>query len=358
MNDSSVLHKILDRARWAPSGDNTQPWRFQILAPDHAVAHCFDTRDHCVYDLDGHPSQIAMGALIETAAIAASAHGLTLHAQRRHDQPVERPVFDLRFTAQNELRPDPLEAEIERRSVQRRPFSTQALREDEKDILSRSLPAGYSLHWLESPAQRRAVAGLLFRSAKLRLTTPEAYAVHRDIIDWKKQFSDDKVPDQALGVDAATTRLMQWILGSWSRVQFFNRFMAGTWMPRIQMDLLPALRCAGHYALLAESPPKTVDDYVAAGRAVQRLWLQLSALKLQMQPEVTPLVFARYASKGLAFSQQRGSSQAASAVRDELISLLGPDLEARTVFFGRVGHSPPARSRSLRLPLERLLQPR
>ena len=26
-----VLVKILDLARWAPSGDNTQPWRFEIV---------------------------------------------------------------------------------------------------------------------------------------------------------------------------------------------------------------------------------------------------------------------------------------------------------------------------------------
>ena len=55
---------ILELARWAPSGDNTQPWRFEVIDDHHLVVHAFDTRDHCVYDLDGHPSQIAHGALL------------------------------------------------------------------------------------------------------------------------------------------------------------------------------------------------------------------------------------------------------------------------------------------------------
>ena len=68
----SVLENILEQARWAPSGDNTQPWRFEVVDPRHVVVHGFDTRSHCVYDLDGHPSQLSLGALLESMALAAS----------------------------------------------------------------------------------------------------------------------------------------------------------------------------------------------------------------------------------------------------------------------------------------------
>ncbi|HWW68783.1 MAG TPA: nitroreductase family protein, partial [Duganella sp.] len=72
----ATLEQILELARWAPSGDNTQPWRFEILDARRLIVHGHDTRDHCVYDLDGHPSQISLGALLETMAIAASTFGL------------------------------------------------------------------------------------------------------------------------------------------------------------------------------------------------------------------------------------------------------------------------------------------
>ncbi|MFC6668971.1 hypothetical protein [Marinobacterium aestuariivivens] len=41
----------------------------------------------------------------------------------------------------------------------------------------------------------------MFANAKVRLTMPEAYAVHSRIIDWGQQFSDDKIPEQAVGID-------------------------------------------------------------------------------------------------------------------------------------------------------------
>jgi hypothetical protein len=97
MSIPDSIYRILDLARWAPSGDNTQCWRFEAPAADHLVVHGYDTRD-TVYDLDGHPSQISMGALLETIAIAASAQGLRAMRHAAPDSPLERPVFDVRFS--------------------------------------------------------------------------------------------------------------------------------------------------------------------------------------------------------------------------------------------------------------------
>lgn len=74
----TLIENILDVARWAPSGDNTQPWRFEIVDKLHFIVHGFDTRDHCVYDLDGHPSQMAIGALLENIEIAATEWGYSV----------------------------------------------------------------------------------------------------------------------------------------------------------------------------------------------------------------------------------------------------------------------------------------
>ena len=76
MASRETLLKILDLARWAPSGDNTQPWRFEIAGDDHLVVHGSDTRDWCLYDFNGHASHMAHGALLETLRIAATGEGL------------------------------------------------------------------------------------------------------------------------------------------------------------------------------------------------------------------------------------------------------------------------------------------
>jgi hypothetical protein len=165
----------------------------------------------------------------------------------------------------------------------------------------------------------------------------------------------DRVPSAALGASAPSLRLMRWALASWGRVELLNRFMAGTVIPRIELDLVPGLACAAHVVLVAPDAPRTIDDYVAAGRALQRFWLTATSVGLQFQPEYTPLVFARYAREGVPFTGRAAGLRRASRVRAAVDRLLGADVAPRAVFMGRIGSGRAAAARSLRLPLDRLL---
>lgn len=352
----TVIDQILGLARWAPSGDNIQPWRFEIINEHHIVVHGFDTRDHCVYDLDGHPSQIALGALLETISIAATGYSLRTKVQRRIDCPETKPTFDVRFESDLNIQPEPLIAYIPCRSVQRRAMHTRLLTKKEKAALEASVGQGYRILWLEGFHDRYRAACLMFNNAKLRLTMPEAYEVHRSIIEWNARFSEDRVPDQAIGLGPLTTRLMHWVMQSWQRVEFFNTFLAGTWAPRIQLDLIPGIACAAHFAIVAQHAPEVLDDYVDAGRAVQRFWLTATKLGLQLQPEMTPLIFSRYSRNGLKFTAEDTLRNKAGYLAKELDELLGNHLAPRTAFLGRIGAGPVARARSLRLSVARLVK--
>lgn len=347
---------ILELARWAPSGDNTQPWRFEVVDAHRLIVHGFDTREHVVYDLDGHPSQIAHGALLETLAIAASAHGLRAEVTRHPDTPDTHPDYEVDLIPDSAVAPDPLLPFIRLRSVQRRPMRTTPLTAAEKQALQDAVGKLYTVRWFEGGAQRWRLARLMFNNARLRLTLPEAYPVHRDIIEWNARFSEGKVPDRALGLDAMTLKLMRWVMGSWQRVAFFNTWLAGHLLPRIEMDLLPGLLCAAHFAILAQRAPQTIDDYVAAGRAVQRFWLTATSLGLQLQPEMTPLIFSRYVREGRRFSESDAARMQVQALAVRLTKVLG-DATTGTIFLGRIGQGSSPRARSLRLPWQRLIAP-
>jgi Nitroreductase family len=349
-----VLMQILERARWAPSGDNTQPWRFEIVGPLALVVHGFDTRDHCVYDLDGRPSQMSIGCLLETMRIAASVHGLAMQTRRRIHLPDTTPTFDVAFHADPAVTADPLEAVIETRSVQRRPMRMRPLTAIEKAALEASVGDGYRIVWFEGFATRLRVARLMFRNAKLRLTMPEAYEVHRAVIEWNASTSVDRVPDRALGIDPMTARLMRFVMKSWGRVRFFNSFLAGTWAPRIQMDFIPSVACAAHFVIVAERAAESIDDCVEAGRAVQRFWLTATALGLVQQPEMTPLIFGAYVRRGTAFTTVEAVRAAATRLTVESAALIGSGIEC-AVWMGRVGTGPTAACRSIRKPLNNMV---
>lgn len=347
------IERILDLARWAPSGDNTQVWRFEIAGERHVAVHGFDTREHCIYDVNGRPSQIALGALLENIGIAATGQGLRATMARREDSPDDKPVFDVAFAPDPAVRPDPLLPYIPVRSVQRRRMRARPLTPREKAMLEAALGEDFRVLWLEGLAKRLAAARFMSDNAKLRLTLPEAYQVHREVIEWNARYSEDRVPDQAVGLDPLTTRLMRWVMGSWRRVEFFNRYLAGTLMPRLQLDLVPGIACAAHFVILAREKPAAIDDYVNAGRAVQRFWLTTTRLGLQLQPEMTPLIFAAYVREGKRFSAVPGSWEKARRLSARLAGLIG-DGEETAVFMGRIGAGRAAQARSLRIPLERL----
>lgn len=354
MAEHDILHEILDLARWAPSGDNTQPWRFEIVAADHVAVHGHDTRDWCLYDFDGHASHIAHGALLETLRVAATGFGRAARWTLRPGCPDTAPIYDVRLETVAGLAPDPLLNFIKTRTVQRRPMRTTPLTAAQRSALIRAPGLGFTVQLFESFPERLGVARLLWNSAHIRLTCPEAYRVHKEIIEWGVRYSLDRIPEQAVGVDPLTAKLMQWGLHSWQRVDFLNRYLLGTVAPRILLDFLPALGCAAHVLIRPVGELVAVGDYVGVGQALQRLWLTAAAEDLLLQPQMTPLIFRWYARHERSFSAQPGLDEAARRMAADFETLAAASARDDFGFFCRVGRAPQPLSRSLRLDLDHL----
>ncbi|MCB0074245.1 MAG: nitroreductase family protein [Caldilineaceae bacterium] len=356
MADRDTLLKILDLARWAPSGDNTQPWRFEIVSDTHIAIHGHDTRDWCVYDFRGYASHIAHGALLETLRIAASDAGLQATWTLRVGTTDVSPVYDVSLRPAADIERDPLVAFVESRAVQRRPMSTAPLTDEQKSALINAVGDDFELSFFESGQMKRRVARLLWDSAYLRLTCPEAYEVHKRVIEWGARFSEDKIPEEAVGVDAVTAKLMRWVMQSWGRVAFFNKYLAGTIAPRIQLDVLPALRCGAHILMSPARAPEGFLDYVRAGEAIQRLWLTVASLGLHLQPEMTPVIFRWYARTGESISSAKGIDAASARLAAQFESMCDGGVDEPFTFLCRVGVSQTPSSRSTRRALVSLLE--
>lgn len=349
-----VLLKILDLARWAPSGDNTQPWRFEIVSDNHIAIHGHDTREDVIYDFDGHASQMAHGALLETLRLAASRFGMSTEWVIRAGQSDSAPVYDITLHPSG-VREDVLVQFIESRCVQRRPMRTTPLGSEQRAALCEAVGDAYSLVFFESFKDRFSVAKLLWRNAYLRLTCPEAYKVHRHVIEWGVKFSADRIPDQAVGVDPLTAKLMRWVMQSWGRVNFFNHFLFGTIAPRIQLDFVPALACAAHVLIKPRQVQTTLKDHVLAGMAMQRLWLTASRLGLCLQPEMTPVIFRWYVQSKRKISQKTSIDKGAKLLAERFEYMASAKSQDAFVFFCRIGTSGQPNSRSVRKELSSLM---
>ena len=350
-----TLDRILDLARWAPSGDNTQPWRFEIIDDRHIAIHGHDTRDHVLYDFSGHPSHMAHGALLETLRIGATGFQLAAQWSLRPHCPDTAPIYDVILSPKPELVADPLLPFIETRAVQRRPMRSTPLSESQRRRLSESVGPEFTVQYFSSWRERLAMAGLLWDSAFIRLSCPEALPVHRDIIEWGARFSADRIPERALGIDPLTGILMKWAMQSWQRVAFFNRYLMGTVFPRIQMDFVPALACAAHLLLRPRQPPAVLLDHVRAGIALQRLWLTAAACGLHLQPLMAPVIFRWYVRAGTKISAIPEIDRLAKLSTEQFEEMAAAWPDDGFSFLCRVGQSRLPWSRSLRQKLDDLM---
>ena len=241
--------------------------------------------------------------------------------------------------------------------MQRRALRLRRLSKLEKQRLERAVNPGFQLIWFEGWVSRVEMAWLNFTSAKIRLTVPEAYRVHRDVIEWGARLSADRIPDAALGASAPTLMLMRWAMVSWERISFLNRYLAGTLAPRVELDLVPGIACAAHCVLVADVNPRAPMTTSPPDERCSDSGLPRRALGLQFQPQYTPLIFARYARAGVRFTTNARAIEQAREIRAAVDRLFGPDVASRAMFMGRIGAGKPAEARSMRLPLDQLMQP-
>lgn len=371
------IEEVFEYAKWAPSGDNMQPQRIEVLSELKCIIHGHDTRDHVVYDLQGNASKLALGCFIENCKIAAQSLNYQLEinvtTNKLGKKPDENeynefPTFELTLTpAVESLSTHSLFPYIKTRCVQRKRMGTRKLTAFEKQKLTDILPKGFSIIWQESFAERWKVAKFMYGNATTRLSMKEGYDVHSKIMEFtpisqdtspekncNSTFSKDKLPAKSLGLDPITVALTKWTLKSWSRFRFLDKYLGGTIAPKLLLDFSTAIKSCAHFIIVADNEPKTLEDYLAAGAAIQRFWLQATELQLGFQPEQTPVIFSEYLRNDINFTKDEFTQKNVITIDKDFKSLIGEENVKRAVFMGRLGRTTMPTSRSVRLSLDEL----
>jgi len=123
---TSVMEKIIDQARWAPSGDNVQPWHFEIKSERKLVVHIPEIEKNNPYEFDhGRPTYLSVGMMLECMRMAAASQGLSMHWKLQGDETWDgrEQKIDVNFRKLKKSVPDDLLDYVPLRSVNR--FSYQ-----------------------------------------------------------------------------------------------------------------------------------------------------------------------------------------------------------------------------------------
>jgi nitroreductase len=266
--------ELLRAAVAAPSMHNTQPWRFQIRDASATIELLADpARMLPSGDPHGRAAHIACGAALFNLRVAAAVAGLQPDIQLFPEP--SQPLLLARIQLAGRHRATPWEGElyaaIPRRQTNREPFSSQAVPPGVKAELAEAASLeGAILHFLDHNEAVRVLR--LAAEAERDLRADPDYRA--ELARWVGgQRDHDGIPDSALG----------------------PRSPEGDAPVR---DFTPQ-RLRGHlrYAWFEEHPQLAVlsvrfggaSDWLAAGQALQRVWLTATCRGISVCPLTQPL---------------------------------------------------------------------
>lgn len=342
------MRKILELASWAPSGDNVQPWRFEITSETTARIHGYDLSKSHVFDYHGNYSQFALGCLLETLEIAASSFSHPIHLEKSTESQPGHIIYDVRLDTQQTVEKNPLADFIIKRVTSRFPLHLEPISPDQKASLESCLKSGWKLLWKESTQEKFSMAKLNYQFASI------GSPATNNIIEWNATYSKTRLPDKSLGLDPLNLAFARWVFKSPGRIKWFMHYLGGEQISAFLAFFIPALLCGGHFAFVADHPLQTPDEYIEAGRIFTRLWLKAAEIGLFLQPEAGPVVFSRYARDQVPFTQDLKLLAKGQKMERHLASLFGEEIAPRIVMLSRIGKGKPPSSRAIRLSMEEL----
>lgn len=137
--NKKLVKKILDAAVMAPSGDNVQPWDFQV-SENFTVIKLYNCpeKDDSYYNYQQSASYIAHGAVIENIVIAAEHSGCQTEINLFHDNENPNLIAKIHLTAASP-RPTPYYEAIFKRRTNRFPYQPAHITDENIQVIMDSV---------------------------------------------------------------------------------------------------------------------------------------------------------------------------------------------------------------------------
>lgn len=345
--------KIVEYGTAAPSGDNSQPWRFEVSGDTIKVFNIPD-RDNPILNVGQRGSYIAHGALIENMLIASSHMGFSPDL-KIFPEGTSSDLTASMTLVRSEPKNEPLFSYIKERATNRRPYKIIPLSEGEREVLlaAGSLISGCELKLVDNRETIKAVSSAMSVAERVFLETKE---LHKLL--FKSVFFDperNKKGEWGLYVNTLElplpARVIFRIIDKWPVTRFFNFLGFNKLVSKINASIYEA--SSAHGAILVEDKD---ENFIDAGRAFQRVWLEATRMGLAIQP-VTGVIFLsqRIESRdGAILSESNQSLVRESAQKIEFAFNTAPSKIIAMLF--RIGRAEPPSARSYRKKAEIIYQ--
>lgn len=346
------IRTILEAGIRAPSGENAQPWRFDVSGMEIRL-HTVPKRDQSLYNFKQRGSYAACGAVIENMEIAAKHLGLvpstSLFPEPYNKDLVARMTLSEGAALHKEAE---LYGAIAARTTNRKPYLRDPLENSAREALQACAHEdGAGLLFVTDQKQIAALGRVGATNEQVMLMNKAVHDFFFSHVSWNKAEDDAK----KIGFYIETLELpppakaMFKLFKDWKAMRFFNKLNFASVVAKQNAATYAASAAMGVITILSLEP----KSFVEAGRALERIWLTATTQGLYMQP-LTGTIFLSYhlseaSEHASVFSDKE--RMLLTEQMDVLRSLITETGRHPAIMF-RIGHAKPPSAHANRFTVE------
>ncbi len=284
--------KILVLGVYAPSGDNHQPWRFEVIGNVIKIYN-LPERDPIVYNYKQQGSLIAHGCLIETIKIAATTLGYSTQVTLLSDAGNPNLTATL-VLEKSDIQADPLAQYIKQRATNRNPYKNQPLTPEQKTAFAASMQnfPTLGLKIVEGPKSKQAIGRYVAQNEKILLESPLLHHTFFEQLVWTEE--QEKKLKQGLYFKTLALKgpagPMFKLFKNWKILNFLNKTVH---IANVVVSQNSKVWASSSAQIAITGKTDTPQDLLTVGMAMQRLWLTATSVGLSGQPLAGMLYLGR-----------------------------------------------------------------
>ncbi len=289
------IKEILKYAVMAPSGDNSQPWRFEI---DGAVLKVYNLpeKDNPYLNYMQGGSYIAHGALLKNIEVSAPCFNLIPTTKLFPSTEEKDLVAEISFTESAQaLKEDPLFRAIPERATNRRPYKNKKFEQKESIFLDdKDLPEGVNLHFITDTENKKLAGGAGSIAEVIILENEMLHEYLFKDVMWSKE--EESKERHGLYIDTMEFNPVQKFLFKLASNKKLMRIAVKIRFPYFIAKQDAALYASGSALGVLTLTQVTPENFIKLGMKTQELWLKATSLSLAFQP-VTATLFLGFKLK-------------------------------------------------------------
>lgn len=355
--DQKQITDIVTAAGFAPSGGNTQPWKFLYREGMLYLFH--DEKEAASWmNYNNNASYIALGAAIENLKIKASSLGVKAHASLFPVSENKRLIASIYFQpAQPEETYFPeLVETLNVRLTNRKKGNSEKI--DDQVLNKLVETVRYTEHAdlliLEDQQDIEKIAGIVSAVERIRFMFPQG---HHDFYSKELKWTTEKDGPVEEGMDIKTLELAESdkvglrVAASPDVIKLLNKWGGGAAFEKISKGPIASSSAIGLITL----PEYSSHNYISGGQALQRVWMTANLHGLSFQPLTAPFfMFAiLHGTNGDGMPEKM---KAELTQLEKQINTIFPSLSTnKGVFMFRLSYADEATIRTARRPVEKIL---